>query len=125
MAIFGYNCPPPPRFSNNRALVIYMRNFIGLGITLCMVSLVACTTPDLLLGDKHLQEGDLDGAVTAYQKAIREDPFNEELNEKLKTTKARAAESHFSKGRKWLKERKIPAALQEIQIAVGLDPQKP
>lgn len=116
---------PPPSYPCDRSLLTIMKIFSWFGITFFMLSLVACTTPEILLGDKLAQQGDLDGAVTAYQKAVREDPFNKELDEKLKSAKTRAAEYHFSNGRKWLKQRKIAEALQEFQIALGLDPQKP
>jgi general secretion pathway protein D len=79
---------------------------------------------EVQLAEELEQKGDWDGAVAAYREAVRKDPFNTELDEKLKSVKARAAEQHFSRGRQMLKERKMGEALQEFQLAVGLDPQK-
>jgi general secretion pathway protein D len=90
-----------------------------------MMLLMSCTLRETQLGDELEQKGDFDGAVAAYREAVRKDPFNTELNEKLQSVKARAADQHFSRGRQMLKERKMGEALQEFQIAVGLDPQKP
>ncbi len=90
-----------------------------------MMALMSCTLRETQLGDELEQKGDLDGAVAAYREAIRKDPFDAELAEKFKSVKVRAATQHFSRGKQMLKERKIGEALQELQIAVGLDPEKP
>jgi general secretion pathway protein D len=100
-----------------------MNRFCVLGI-IFMTLLIACTMREVQLAEELEQKGDWDGAVAAYREAVRKDPFNTELDEKLKSVKARAAEQHFSRGRQMLKERKMGEALQEFQLAVGLDPQK-
>ncbi len=89
-----------------------------------MMLLMSCTLRETQLGDELEQKGDFDGAVAAYREAVRKDPFDTELEEKLKAVKIRAAEQHFSHGRQLLKEQKTGEALQEFQIAVGLDPEK-
>ncbi|MEJ2232220.1 MAG: hypothetical protein P8X46_13685, partial [Nitrospirales bacterium] len=93
-----------------------MNRFCVLGIVF-MVFLIACTMREVQLAEELEQKGDWDGAVAAYREAVRKDPFNQELDEKLKSVKARAAEQHFSRGRQMLKERKMGEALQEFQIA--------
>ncbi|MEO8326300.1 MAG: secretin N-terminal domain-containing protein [Nitrospirota bacterium] len=89
-----------------------------------MMLLMSCTLRETKLGDELEQKDDLDGAVAAYREAVRKDPFDTELDEKFQSVKARAADQHFSRGRQMLKERKMGEALQEFQIAVGLDPKK-
>ena len=89
-----------------------------------MMLLTACTMREVQLGEELEQKGDWDGAVAAYREAVRKDPFSQELDEKLKAVKIRAAEQHFSHGRQLLKERKMGEALQEFQLAIGLDPEK-
>ncbi len=84
----------------------------------------ACTKQAVDLGEQLEKEGNWDGAVAAYREASREDPFNDELSEKLEHAKRRAAELHFARGRDWLKKHQIAEALQEFQIALGLDPEK-
>ena len=55
----------------------------------------ACTIREIQLGEELEQKGDCDGAVAAYREAIRKDPLSQELEEKLKAVKIRAAEQHF------------------------------
>jgi len=89
-----------------------------------MMLLMSCTMREVQLGEELEQKGDWDGAVAAYREAVRKEPFNKELEEKLKAAKIRAAEQHFSHGRQLLKEQQIAEALQEFQLAMGLDPEK-
>lgn len=89
-----------------------------------MMLLIACTMREVQLGEELEQKGDWDGAVAAYREAARKDPFDKELEEKLKAVKIRAAEQHFSHGRQLLKDRKTAEALQEFQLAMGFDPEK-
>ncbi len=104
---------------------LMMRPLFRIGSFLSVLLLVACSMQELQLGEELERKGDWDGAVAAYREAFREEPFNKELEEKLRHAKARAAEQHFTLGRVWLKKRKIAEALQELQIALGLDPENP
>ncbi len=104
---------------------LMMRPFIRIGSFLGILLLVACSMQELQLGEELERKGDWDGAVAAYRDALREEPFNNELEAKLRHAKVRAAEQHFTLGRDWLKKRQIPEALQELQIALGLDPENP
>lgn len=102
-----------------------MRTFYRNGIILFLTLLVACTMQELQLGEELERNGDWDGAVVAYRDAVKKDPFNKELDKKLRHAKTRSAEQHFAQGREWLKKRQVAEALQEFQIALGLDPEKP
>jgi len=101
-----------------------MRTFYRSGMVLLFTVLVACTTQELQLGEELEKKGNWDGAVAAYRDAAKKDPFNKELDKKLQHAKTRAAEQHFAQGREWLKKRQVAEALQEFQIALGLDPEK-
>jgi len=95
------------------------------GVLLLFITiLLACTLQEVKLGEELERQGDWDGAVNAYREALRKDPFNKEIEKRYKAVKTKAADQHFSLGRKWLKEGKLAEALQEFQIALGLDPQK-
>jgi general secretion pathway protein D len=102
-----------------------MRLFYRSGILLFIALLVACTLQELKLGEELEKKGDWDGAVAAYRAAVKKEPFDKELEKKFRNAKIRAAEQHFAQGREWLKKGQIPEALQEFEIALGLDPDKP
>ncbi len=102
-----------------------MATVIRIGAIFVLSLLIACTMQELQLGEELEKEGNWDGAVAAYRDAFRKDPFNKDLEEKLLYVKSRAAEQHFALGREWLKQRNIPEALQEFQVALGLDPENP
>ena len=72
-----------------------------------------------------MQQQNWDGAVAAYREALREDPFNEDIMKTYTEVKAEAAQAHYTKGREFLKIKRLPEAMQEFEIALGLDPAKP
>ena len=94
---------------------------------LWVLILTACstTTPELRLAQEMEEQQNWDRAVAAYREALRQDPFNKDLREKLSLVKSRAAQLHFQRGRQFLKNNRLPEALQEFQIAIGLNPVKP
>ena len=90
----------------------------------CLV-LVSCATPKIDHGDELAEQGNWDGAMALYTQALRDDPFNDDLQKKVDIAKENAARGHYKKGQEWLKASKVPEALQEFQLASGLDPYKP
>ena len=66
--------------------------------------------------------GDWDGAVAAYREAVRKDPHDPALQQRLDYAKASAAEQHYTEGRRHLQNNRIPEALQEFKLALGLNP---
>ena len=95
-----------------------------IGPLMCVL-IASCTMTEVKQGDLLVQKGNWDAAVTAYQEALRNDPFNDELEKKLNEAKERAAQAHYGKGKEWLKANRIPDALQEFQMAMAMDPYKP
>ena len=88
--------------------------------------LQACAglSPEARYAEELLEKQMFDGAVAAYREAIKNDPFNAELQTKLEEAKTQAAGYHYGRGRTFLKSKQLPEALQEFQIALGLDPTK-
>ena len=60
-----------------------INQFFIFGIIIMML-LMSCTLRETQLGEELEQKGDWDGAVAAYREALRKEPFNAELEEKLK-----------------------------------------
>ena len=95
-------------------------------VWLWVLILTACSTitPELRLAQELEEQQNWDRAVAAYREALRQDPLSKDLAEKLTMVKTRAAQSHFQRGRQFLKNKRLPEALQEFQIAIGLNPVK-
>jgi len=100
---------------------------ISLFLVLGYFTLAGCNTvgPDIKLAEDLVQQGQWDAAVGAYRQAFKKDPFNEDLGKALAETKIQAAQIHYQRGRKFLKQQQLPAAMQEFEIALGLDPRRP
>jgi general secretion pathway protein D len=88
--------------------------------------LVGCAgTRETRLGDQYMDDQNWEGAVFAYQEAIKKDPTNLDIRKKLDQAKTKAAEIHLLKGRQLLKEDKLPQALEELKRALTLDTVNP
>ena len=79
---------------------------------------VSCSsvTPHLQTGKDMVQQENWDGAVAAYRKALREDPFNDDIIKIYSDVKGKAAQAHYKKGRKFLKTKRLPEAMQEFEM---------
>ncbi len=93
-------------------------------LAICCLLTVACTMPEVKLGDQLAAKGDWDGAVAAYREALKKGPFNEDVKERLAQAKTRAAEKHYAEGRQYLKENRVPEAVHAFKQALGLDPNR-
>ncbi|RMH33394.1 MAG: hypothetical protein D6690_12240 [Nitrospirae bacterium] len=101
------------------AFWILVHVFIG-GLFLGMQG---CAHPSLRYAEELAANGQWDAAINAYRDLLREDPFNDDLTRRLNEVKTRAAQAHYAKGREWLKANKLSEALQELQIALALNPE--
>ncbi|MDX1410731.1 MAG: tetratricopeptide repeat protein, partial [Nitrospirales bacterium] len=90
---------------------------------LCLL-MTSCSIAEIDKGDELAEQGNWDGAVALYNEGFKQEPFNDEIQKKLENAKERAALGHYQKGKKWLEASEIPEALQEFQLATGLDPYK-
>ncbi len=72
-----------------------------------------------------MQEGKWEEAASAYQEALREDPFNPATEAKLRAARRQAAAVYQERGREALKQRRLPEALENLQKAISIDPSNP
>ena len=89
---------------------------------ICCLFAVACTMPEVKLGDQLAEKGDWDGAVAAYRGALKKGPFDEDVKQRLEQAKIHAAERHYAEGRQHLKENRVPEAVHAFKQALSLDP---
>jgi general secretion pathway protein D len=95
----------------------------ALTLSVAGVMLNACATSNALhLGQKAEMASDYDRAVIEYTRAAQEKPNNRDITLALDRAKIRAAEMHFSRGRRLAATGKLDEALNELQIANELNP---
>lgn len=83
----------------------------------------ACATgASLRAGQKAEDLQDYDQAVVAYSKALKEHPDSREAHIALDRAKLRAAQDHFSRGRRLQSTGRLDEALVELQLASELNP---
>jgi general secretion pathway protein D len=93
-------------------------------VTLIMVLAAGCSLPEVRTAERLAAEGNWDGAVEAYRAAVKKAPFDQALQAGLTRAKARAAEQHYAEGRRHLQDNRLPEALHEFKLALGLDPSR-
>jgi len=94
---------------------------VGILVFCC---LAGCASPELRQADQYAEGGQWDQAVAAYQEAQRKAPFDEHIRRQLDRAKSAAATGHYTLGKRALDERRLPEALHELKLALGLDPSK-
>ncbi len=91
-------------------------------VGLCL--LAGCASPELKQANRLAEQGQWEEAVLAYREAQRKAPFDDLIRQRLDRAKGYAAEGHYARGRQALAEHRLPEALQEFKLALGLDPTK-
>ena len=87
------------------------------------VMLTGCaTTASMRSGQKAEQLDEYDRAIVEYSKALRQHPDNREARRALERAKLRAAQDHFSRGRRLMNGGRLDEALVELQLASELNP---
>src|SRR3989475_12080560 len=97
----------------------------GLCFVIAAALLAGCASfyaPDTTLADRYMQEGNWEGAMTAYQDALKDDPFNPVIQAKLNAAKGRVAAAYQERGRAALKERNLLQAIEAFKRALSLEP---
>ncbi len=85
--------------------------------------LAACATSGALrAGHDAETRQDYDLAVVQYSKVLKTDPANKEARLALERAKLRAAQDHFTRGRRLVTASKPDEALVEFQVASELNP---
>lgn len=92
-----------------------------------LLTLAACNTagPDVKRAEEMIKQEQWDAAVGAYRDAYKKDPFNDEIGKALANAKIQAANVHYRQGRDFLKRKQLPEAMQEFELALGLNPNRP
>ena len=93
-------------------------------VAVCCAGLMAGCASSAALRNGHAAEraDDFDRAVVEYTRAVREHPDNKDAQLSLERARLRAAELHFSRGRRLAATGKLDDALLELQIAAELNP---
>jgi general secretion pathway protein D len=87
------------------------------------LALSGCATAAALrTGQQAETLQDYDRAVVEYTKVLRKDPENRDARQGLERAKIRAAQDHFTRGRRFEAAGRLDQALVELQIAAELDP---
>ncbi len=84
--------------------------------------MTGCASSALRAGRTASDAGDYDAAVAAYTQALREDPDNREARQALEISRFRAAQDHFTRGRRHEASGRLDEALVELQLAQELNP---
>ena len=93
-----------------------------LPVVLCLAASACATTAALRDGRRAEIERDYDQAVIAYTRALQERPHDRNVQLALDRARLRAAQMHFSAGRRLARESRWREALEEYEIAYDLNP---
>ena len=91
-------------------------------VALTLATLACATTGALREGQRAERAGDYDQAVIAYTRALQERPHDRNAQLALDRARLRAAQMHFSEGRRLTRLAQWQEALEEFQIAYDLNP---
>ncbi len=93
-----------------------------------LIVLAGCSSvmsTELRRGDQQVAEGRWEEAMVAYQRALKEDPFNPALVKKYELARARTSAWYEERGRALLKERQVEPALEALKRALSIEPSNP
>jgi general secretion pathway protein D len=92
-------------------------------VALCAGLVSGCASSNSMRnGHAAERADDYDRAVVEYTRAVKEHPDNKDAQMALQRARLRAAELHFSRGRRLAATGKLEDALLELQIASELNP---
>ncbi|MBI4266094.1 MAG: hypothetical protein HY657_17095 [Acidobacteria bacterium] len=103
------------------------RRFPGLlpFVLVALVSTGCATAAALRSGERAELAQDFDRAVVEYTRALQQDPDNRSARQGLERAKLRAAQDHFTRGRRFHAAGRLDGALVELQLAAELNPGDP
>jgi len=93
-------------------------------LALSFLVTVGCVGSSVRQGDRFAQEGKWDEAVEAYRQAIKDNPYDTDLQARLDGAKAQSADLHYLQGKQFLAQNNVAEALREFKTALGLDPSR-
>lgn len=107
----------------DRMLIARQSTCLIRALLVCLF-LAACSLSHLRQGDKFAEEEQWDQAVSSYREALKEDPFDHDIEDKLTRSKEHAAAGHYDKGLTALGKGEVEPAVHEFEWAVGFDPSR-
>jgi general secretion pathway protein D len=97
--------------------------FMVLVFVIAVISIFGCAgNKNLRLGQQYAASGDWDNSIQAFQKALANDPEDQEIKILLMRSKKNASLDHLAKGEKYLESKRYDEALTEFQMAIAFDP---
>ncbi len=101
---------------NNRLVQFLILWLLVLGFTACAAKTA------FKKGTDEAKQGNWDAAVIHYTRATRENPDSIEYRMALQRALSESARAHLTEGRKKLAAEDLEGAIEEMQLAVDLDP---
>ena len=101
---------------NNRLVQFLILWLLVLGFTACAAKTA------FKKGTDEAKQGNWDAAVIHYTRATRENPDSIEYRMALQRALSESARAHLTEGRKKLAAENLEGAIEEMQLAVDLDP---
>ena len=115
--------PRPTRPGSHTAAALAVRGGRRLLTALLLsVGLAGCATGARELARTAEQAEDFDRAVVEYTRALQDRPDDRSLRQDLERARLRAAQNHFTRGRRYASLGNYDEALVEFQIASELNP---
>ncbi len=93
-----------------------------LGCSLAWLVTACASTSALRAGEQAERAQDYDLAVVEFTKAARDRPDDPAVRQALERTKVRAAQEHFTRGRRLQATGRLDEAVVELQLAAELNP---
>ena len=97
----------------------------ALAVLLVLAVAGCATTAALRAGENAELAQDFDRAVIEYTRALQQDPDNAQARQGLERARLRAAQDHFTRGRRFEAAGRPDEALVELQLAAELNPGDP
>ncbi len=98
----------------------------GAALVLLTALLAGCATTRMIrAGDQYAQESNWEEAHNIYAEALKADPFNRRLKQKVGETRSQAAKVHAQRAATLMAQGNIAVALEEAKQAMRFDPSQP
>ena len=108
------DCDNPQMLHIRTVLLVLLLNSIGFA---------SCATGPRELARRAERSGNFDQAIIEYTRALQKRPDDHALSRDLERAKLRAAQHHYTRGRRYTSLGDYDEALLEYQIAVQLNPE--
>jgi general secretion pathway protein D len=98
------------------------RTLMVLALIIAVISFSGCVSnKSLRLGQEYASSGDWDNSIQALQRALDEDPQDQEIKVLLIRSKTNASLEHLAKGQTLLEAKRYDESLTELQMSIAFD----